>query len=108
MKSIRNVQKAGFATVEAKCVITPYNVPTLPKMYRDLKEMGLSTVRFATYCKSGYHHMDKLYNHPDDFDWLDTQFKKMRDEFPDDEIFYQNGPPQPNPILHSSNRAAIS
>lgn len=97
MKSIVNVRRAGFEAIEAKCVITPYNIPTIPKMYRDLKAMGLSTVRFATYCKSGYHHKDKLYNHPDDFDWLDEQIKKLNNEFPDEEIFYQNGAPLPDP-----------
>jgi len=95
MKSIQNVKDAGFEQIEIKCVITPYNLPTLPKMYRDFKAMGMSTVRFATYCKSGYHHQDKLFNHPDDFKWLDEQLDKLRDEFPGEEIYYQNGGPQP-------------
>jgi radical SAM protein with 4Fe4S-binding SPASM domain len=54
-------------------------------------------VRFATYCRSGYHHKDKLFNHPDDFRWLDKEIDKLKEEFPDDDIFYQNGAPLPEP-----------
>jgi radical SAM protein with 4Fe4S-binding SPASM domain len=97
MTSIRNCQEAGFKTIEAKCVITPYNLPAIPKLYRDLKAMGLSEIRLATYCKSGYHHSDRLFNHPEDYHWLDKQIIKLNAEFPADKIFYQNGAPQVMP-----------
>jgi MoaA/NifB/PqqE/SkfB family radical SAM enzyme len=97
MDSIRNCQKAGFEIIEVKSVITPYNLPTIPKLYRDLKEKGVTEIRLATYCKSGYHHQDRLFNHPDDYRWLDKQIDKLEAEFPSDKIYYQNGPPQVAP-----------
>lgn len=97
MKSIRNLQKAGIELVETKSVITPYNIPTLPRLYRDLKAMGISEIRMATYCKSGFHHKEKLFNHPDDYKWLDEQIEILKNEFPDDDIYYQNGPPKLEP-----------
>ncbi len=98
MESIRNSQKAGIKKVSAKAVITPYNIATIPKYYRDLKAMGLEEILMATYCKSGYHHDDRLFNHPEDYTWLDKQFDKLRQEFPNDSIQYQNGAPQVEPL----------
>ncbi|HUV35322.1 MAG TPA: radical SAM protein [Patescibacteria group bacterium] len=98
IESIRNVQNAGIEKVAVKGVITPYNLPTLPKMYRDMKALGIPTVRMATYGRSGYNHKDKLFNHPDDYKWLDAEFEKLREEFPGEMISYQNGSPQLEPI----------
>jgi len=97
MESIGNLQKAGIELIETKTVITPYNLPTIPKLYRDLTAMDVHEVRLATYCKSGYHHKEKLFNHPDDYKWLDNALEKLKAEFPGHDIYYQNGPPKPNP-----------
>lgn len=94
LESIRNAQKAGIRRIRTKSVITPYNLPTIPKLYRDLRGMGVQPVVLATYCRSGYWHKDKLYNHPDDYEWLDRKLDELKEEFPDDDIYYQNGPPQ--------------
>ena len=96
-KSIRHAQEAGIERVEIKSVITPYNLPTIPKLYRDMRALGITEIRMATYCKSGYHHKAKLFNHPDDYKWLDAQFEKLRQEFPGEKIHYQNGPPKLEP-----------
>lgn len=91
--SIRNAQKAGIAKVTVKTVITPYNLPTITKLYRDMKQLGVSKITLATYCRSGYHHKEKLFNHADDYEWLDAELDRLRKEYPDDKITYQNGPP---------------
>jgi len=96
LESIRNGIEAGL-TVQVKSVITPYNIMTIPKLYRDLKAMGVADITLATYCRSGYHHQDRLFNHPGDYEWLDKQLKILRKEFPEDRIEYQNGPPQMEP-----------
>jgi len=93
MESIQNVFAAGITNVNTKSVITPYTLPTIPKLYRDLRGLGVKPVILATYCRSGYWHEDKLYNHPNDYQWLDAELGKLKEEFPDDEIYYQNGPP---------------
>lgn len=97
MKSIRNLQEAGVETIGVKAVITPYNLPTMPKYYRDMKAMGISEIVMATYCKSGFRHREKLFNHADDYEWLDKQLEKLQEEFPGESIFYQNGAPQSTP-----------
>ena len=94
MESIQNAQKAGVKEIRTKTVITPYNIATIPKLYRDLRGIGISPIVLATYCRSGYWHKDKLYNHPDDYKWLDEQLEKLKKEFPEDDISYQNGPPE--------------
>jgi radical SAM protein with 4Fe4S-binding SPASM domain len=97
IESIRNLQDAGVESISVKAVITPYNLPTIPKFYRDMKTLGVSDITMATYCKSGFRHKDRLFNHSDDYEWLDKQLQKLRDEFPDDDIRYQNGEPQDKP-----------
>ena len=94
VESIRNVMAAGICRVNTKTVITPYTLPTIPKLYRDMRSMGIESVILATYCRSGYWHKDKLYNHPDDYQWLDAEIKKLKEQFPEDKINYQNGPPK--------------
>lgn len=104
MKSIRNAQKAGIKVIRTKSVITPYNIATIPKLYRDLRGMGVSPVVLATYCRSGYWHKDKLFNHPDDYEWLDKELEKLKEEFPEDDIYYQNGPPEVDPPSEEKRR----
>ena len=105
LESIRNAMKAGIKTIRTKSVITPYNLATIPKLYRDLRGMGVSPVVLATYCRSGYWHNDKLFNYTDDYMWLDKELEKLKTEFPEDEIFYQNGPPQIDQVADEDRKA---
>ncbi len=57
LKSLRNCVDAGL-NVNIKAVITPYNLPTIPKLYRDVRAMGVKVI-LATYCRSGFWHKDK-------------------------------------------------
>jgi len=91
-KSIDNALETGLH-VDAKAVITPYNILTIPKLYRDLKKRGVSTIRLAAYSRSGFHHSDDLFNHVVSYQWLEEQIKQLQQEFPDDDIRIQNGPP---------------
>jgi radical SAM protein with 4Fe4S-binding SPASM domain len=90
--SIDNALEAGLP-VGAKAVVTPYNILTIPQLYRDLKERGVKQILLATYSRSGFHHSDDLFNCPASYQWLEQQFKQLRKEFPDDEIHCQNGGP---------------
>ena len=96
-KSIENCLAAGLK-VEIKSVITPYNIATIPKLYRDLKTRGVSIIRLATYVRSAFRHKDKLFNHLDDYVWLDKEIEKLRKEFPGDSFRIQNGEPKPEPM----------
>jgi MoaA/NifB/PqqE/SkfB family radical SAM enzyme len=96
-ESIENCLAVGL-NVETKSVITPYNIATIPKLYRDLKTRGVSTIRLATYCRSAYHHKDKLFNYQDDYEWLDREIEKLKKEFPKETFKIQNGPPKPEPM----------
>ena len=95
--SIDNALEAGLC-VQAKAVITPYNILTIPKLYRDLKKRGVSTIRLATYSRSGFHHSDDLFNHAASYQWLEEQVKQLKQEFPDDFINIQNGAPRLEPL----------
>jgi len=95
-ESIRNALETGLK-VATKAVITPYNVCTIPRLYRDLKNIGVGDIRTATYCRSAYHHKDRLFNHIEDYDWLDKKLDVLKKEFPDDQIGYQNGRPMVGP-----------
>ena len=103
LESMSNALSAGLK-VEVKTVITPYNLPTIPRLYRDLKARGVSLISLATYVKSAFHHKDKLFNHPDDYRWLEEQLRKLKEEFPDDDLSYQNGPPELNPTSIDERR----
>lgn len=92
MESIDNVLEAGLR-VAAKAIITPYNVCTIPRFYRTLRRRGVGDIRLATYCRSGYHHRDGLFNHIEDYNWLDKQLDVLGEEFPGKRIAYQNGRP---------------
>jgi radical SAM protein with 4Fe4S-binding SPASM domain len=92
LRSIDNALNAGLR-VTGKCVITPYNIATVPRLYRELRHQGVEMVRLATYSRSGYHHREGLFNHAEDYDWFDKQLDALRAEFPDDSIHYQNGRP---------------
>ena len=104
-KSIDNALEAGLR-VEVKAVVTPYNILTIPKLYRDLKKRGVSTIRLAAYCRSGFHHSDDLFNHPASFQWLEEQTKQLQQEFPDDVINIQNGAPRLEPLSLEARREA--
>ena len=97
LQSIDNALEAGLR-VNSKSVITPYNILTIPRLYRELRHKGVGTVRLATYCRSGYHHTDDLYNHNESFKWLQKEVEKLREEFPTDFINIQNGSPQHEPL----------
>ena len=96
-EAIENCLAAGL-NVESKTVITPYNIVTIPKLYRDLKVRGVSAVRLATYCRSAFHHKDRLFNNLNDYEWLYKEIEKLKQEFPDDTISVQNGPPEVKPM----------
>jgi radical SAM protein with 4Fe4S-binding SPASM domain len=97
LESIENAVTAGHR-VSSKSVITPYNILTIPRLYRELKDLGVQEVRLASYCRSGYHHTDDLYNHTESFDWLTREIEILRQEYPDDEIRIQNGGPVLAPL----------
>jgi radical SAM protein with 4Fe4S-binding SPASM domain len=96
-KSIDNALEVGLR-VEAKAVVTPYNILTIPKLYRDLKKRGVGTIRLAAYCRSGFHHSDDLFNHTASYQWLEEQTQQLRQEYPDDLINIQNGGPALEPL----------
>jgi radical SAM protein with 4Fe4S-binding SPASM domain len=97
MESITNAIHAGLF-VSAKAVVTPYNILTIPKLYRDLRHLGVQPVRMASYCRSGFHHSDDLYNTSESFAWLQKQLDGLREEFPDDWVNVQNGEPEFKPL----------
>ena len=90
--SIENALHAGL-NVTAKSVITPYNLKTVPRLYRKLKERGVNKIRLAVYSRSGYHHSDDLFLSQNDFDWINNEIDKLNTEFTDDNIMLQNGQP---------------
>ena len=96
VSSIQNALDAGLRVV-AKAVVTPYNILTIPRLYREMRAMGVEIVRIAAYTRSGYHHSDDLFNTPESFSWLTEQVEKLKEEFPGEEINVQNGPPQLSP-----------
>jgi radical SAM protein with 4Fe4S-binding SPASM domain len=97
LASIRNLLECGvFVTVKA--VVTPYNILTIPRLYRELRDMGVQgKIKLAAYCRSGYHHTDDLFNHPETYQWLVQQIKQLEQDFPGDSITIQNGGPQLEP-----------
>ena len=103
--SIDNALEAGLR-VNAKAVVTPYNILTIPKLYRDLKKRGVSTICLATYCRSGFHHSDDLFNHAASYKWLEEQVEQLKQEFPDDLINIQNGGPSLEPLSPKARRVA--
>jgi MoaA/NifB/PqqE/SkfB family radical SAM enzyme len=103
--SIDNALEAGLDVV-VKAVITPYNILTIPKLYRDLKKRGVNTIRLSTYIRSGVRHSDDLFNHPASYQWLEEQVKQLQQEFPDNFIKVQNGAPSMElPSLESRREA---
>lgn len=92
VESIDNALAAGLR-VAAKGVITPYNILTVPRLYRELKERGVSEIRLAMYVRSAYHHSDDLYNHPESYEWLKHEVEQLKQEYPDDFVNVQNGEP---------------
>jgi len=103
LASIENARNANLKVI-TKTVITPYNLPTIPRLFRDFKKRGVSEIHLATYCRSAYNHQDKLFNHPDDYKWLDHEIAKLEDEFPEDRIFIQNGRPETGPVPMEEKR----
>lgn len=99
MESIRNLLEAGGPDfVSVKAIITPYTLPTIPKLYRDFHAMGIGTIGLAVYLRSPYRHQDKLFNSPGDFEWLKRQLKKVAEDLSlDKEISIGNAPPSPAP-----------
>ncbi|GHT16998.1 hypothetical protein FACS1894189_2090 [Planctomycetales bacterium] len=90
--SIENAISAGF-NVAAKSVITPYNLKTIPSLYRELRKRGVKKIRLAVYSRSGYHHSDDLFLSQENFDWLNNEVEKLNAEFTDDKVILQNGQP---------------
>lgn len=80
--------------VAAKAVITPYNILTIPRLYRNLKNRGVHKIRLAAYSRSGFHHTDDLFNNPESYAWLQKEIEVLRHEFPEDDIAVQSGGPQ--------------
>ncbi len=104
LPSIDNALEAGLE-VTAKAVITPYNVLTAPQLYRDLRKRGVAAVRLATYCRSGHHHSDDLFNTAESMKWLSQQLDVLRKEFPGDFVNLQNGLPTLEPASKESLKA---
>jgi radical SAM protein with 4Fe4S-binding SPASM domain len=92
--------------VSVKAVITPYNIITIPRFYRKLKQRGVNKIHLATYGRSGYYHTDDLFNHIESFDWLNRELDILRKEFPDDQITLQNGSPILEPTDEESRLRA--
>jgi radical SAM protein with 4Fe4S-binding SPASM domain len=90
--SIKNALDVGLS-VSAKAVITPYNVLTVPRLYRKLKSIGVQKINLATYSRSGYYHTDGLFCNKESFQWLQDEIDKLKQEFPGDNIILQNGAP---------------
>jgi radical SAM protein with 4Fe4S-binding SPASM domain len=88
--SIDNALEAGLF-VAAKVVITPYNVLTVPRLYRKLRRCGVSEIRLAAYSRSGFHHSDDLYLNDHCYAWLEEEVRKLRVDFPGVHINIQNG-----------------
>ena len=91
-KSIDNSLEAGI-NVSAKAVITPYNVLTVPNLYRELKKRGVGSVRLSTYMRSATDNPSDLFLGSTAYRWLNKEVEKLRDDFPDDTIYVQNGEP---------------
>ena len=89
--SIKNALDAGLP-VAAKAVITPYNVLTIPRLYRKLKTLGVQHINLATYSRSGYYHTDNLFCNNESYLWLHEEIEKLKQEF-DDVFMLQNGAP---------------
>jgi len=105
LRTIDNCLEAGIK-VNVKSVITPYNILTIPKLYRDLKKRGVSSIRFAAYRRSGFHHSDDLFNHMESYRWLEEQVRKLQQEFPNEMINIQNGAPDLEPRTLDRKKAA--
>jgi len=90
--SITNALDCGLP-VSVKAVITPYNVLTIPRLYRKLKAIGVQRINLATYSRSGYHHTDDLFCNIETHAWLQDEIEKLNHEFPDDNITLRNGVP---------------
>jgi len=97
LESIENALLAGLR-VSTKSVITPYNILTIPRMYRELKDRGVDQVRLTTYFRSAYHHTDDLFNHTESVDWLMQELEMLKQKFPDDTVGLQNGAPVLEPL----------
>ncbi len=102
--SIDAARRAGLR-VHAKAVITPYNILTIPRLYRDLKRRGVEEIRLASYVRSAFHHSEDLFNHLESYLWLEKELETLRSEFPDDDIHLQNGPPR---LADSSGTAKLA
>jgi radical SAM protein with 4Fe4S-binding SPASM domain len=96
LESIDNALKAGLH-VATKTVITPYNILTVPRLYRELRHRGVVSVTLASYSRSAYHHTDDLFNHAETYEWLEKELEVLRKEFPDDYFNIQNGRPATEP-----------
>ena len=103
--SIENAVDVGL-TVVAKVVITPYNVLTVPRLYRKLKERGVSAIRLAAYARSGYHHSDDLFLNSQCYAWLNTEVEKLQQEYPGDRVTIQNGQPIFEPVSREIRKEA--
>ena len=90
--SIKNALDAGLP-VSVKAVITPYNILTIPRLYRKLKAIGVKIINLATYSRSGYHHTDDLFCNNESFQWLQREIETLNKEFPKDDVDIHNGRP---------------
>ncbi|GHT14696.1 hypothetical protein FACS1894170_11890 [Planctomycetales bacterium] len=97
--SIDNAIDAGIR-VNTKAVLTPYNILTVPRLYRKLKKHGVSEIRMASYGRSGFHHTNDMFLNDQCYSWLESEIEKLRSEFPHDNIMIQNG----GPLLEPQSR----
>jgi len=102
-QSIVNALDAGLH-VAAKVVITPYNVLTVPRLYRKLKNLGVSKIRLAAYARSGFHHTDDLFLNDPCYQWLTKEVEVLRNEFPEEKINIQNGVPTHQALKNESRQ----
>ena len=103
--SIDNALEAGLS-VAAKAVVTPYNVLTVPRLYRALRKRGVSKIRVAAYGRSGYHHTDDLFLNDNCYAWWAAEERKLQDRVSDPYIRIQNGGPQTGPSSREVRKAA--
>jgi radical SAM protein with 4Fe4S-binding SPASM domain len=73
-------------------------------LYRTLKSKNVKKIRLALYSRSGFHHSDDLFNHQESCHWLNKEIQMLRNEFPEDFIYVQNGSPILEPTSQETRK----
>jgi radical SAM protein with 4Fe4S-binding SPASM domain len=96
LASIENAMEAGLF-VFAKPVLTPYNILTAPRLFRELYKVGVRFFRCAPYERSPHRHGDDLYNHTESYTWFEKELDKFRQECPEVSLEWQDETPEEVP-----------